>query len=125
MKMLKDEQIMGFWLLNKQVLDSLGGKPVDINELKQLLSAKADKAEIGILNKMKADKHDTDGFQSIVKFVSTQTEHLLSLNIASLKSDIPTTNETEHAKVNKKASILSQMISLYKWSKKGDMIDGF
>lgn len=107
----------GFLMIKKQVLDSLGGKPVDINELKQLLSAKADKSEIGILNKMKADKNETDGFQSIVTFVSTQIEHLLSLSIASLKSDIPIVNESEHAKVNKKASILSHMISLYNWSK--------
>ena len=43
-------------LQNKQIFDSLGGKPVDIKELQYLLSHKADKVETYNLLETKADK---------------------------------------------------------------------
>jgi hypothetical protein len=57
-----------FSQIKKQILDSLGGKPVDANEMAQLLSVKADKAEINILDKLKADKETTDRFEAIAQF---------------------------------------------------------
>jgi len=104
--------------IKKQVLDSLGGKPVDIDELKLLLNVKADKAEIGILDKLKADKGVTDGFESSIKFCMTQIEQFLTLIIENFKSDISNKSDTAHTKINKKASILNQLISVYNCNKK-------
>ena len=62
---LETKTATAFREIKKQVLDSLGGKPVDINELKTLLLVKADKSEIGILDKLKADKEVTSKYCSI------------------------------------------------------------
>ena len=87
--------------IKKQVLDSLGGKPVDINELKTLLLVKADRSEVGILDKIKADRDDTNKFEDMLQFMFTQIEHLLTLVIANLKMDLPNSYDTENTRINK------------------------
>ena len=110
--------------VKKHVIEALGGKPVDARELQDLLRAKADKSELYILDKMKADREDTSRFEDTVRFAISQMEHILVLTIANLKADLPSANGTEHSRVNKKASLLNQMISLYNWSKKGGDLEG-
>ena len=79
----------------------MGGKPLKLEEIQQMLWIKADRADVGILDKTKADKRDTDSFKNIVQFVSTQTEHLLTLSIENLKIDIDCVNDSQHTQINK------------------------
>ena len=95
----------------------MGGRPLDIGEIKKLLAVKADRWDIGILDKTKADKIETRNFESLVHLVTTQIEHLLALSIENMKIDLNSPHDSEHSNINKKASLLTQMISLYSWSK--------
>lgn len=105
-------------LSNKQVLDYLGGKPLNIEEVRNLIAYKADRTEIGILDQSKTEKYETENLKDLIRTINTQNEHFLTLVIESLKVEIDSQNDSGHTQINKKASLLSQLINLYNWSKK-------
>ncbi|CAI2362031.1 unnamed protein product [Moneuplotes crassus] len=107
-------------IIKKQVIEHLGETPLTIEEIRELLSTKADKADLGILDKTKTDKYETDNFKEVVKSLTIKNDHILTLLIEGFKIDIDSKLAPEHNLINKKATVLSQLIGLYNWSRKKD-----
>ncbi|CAI2362769.1 unnamed protein product [Moneuplotes crassus] len=107
--------------IKKHIIEQIGGKPLSIDEINQLLATKANRSDLGILDKTKSDKYEIENFLQIVKSLSTQNDHILTLLIEGFKVDIDSKIDTEHSQINKKASVLSQLINLYNWSKKQNL----
>lgn len=59
-----------------QVLDSLGGKPVEPKELHALLKLKANVDEFELVNKSKASKGDIEVTTSIIEILHSQINHI-------------------------------------------------
>ena len=73
---------------NNKVIESLGGKPVDKEELRTLLFVKADKSDVSVLEKIKADRTLVAGYDASLDTLSSQISHLLTLFISYLKADL-------------------------------------
>lgn len=59
-----------------QILKSLGGKPVEPEELRSLLKLKADKEDITKIDHVKADKSDFEVNNSILEVMHSQINHI-------------------------------------------------
>ena len=59
-----------------QILSSLGGKPVEPEELKNLLRLKADKDDLFKMDITKADKNDIKNSLSIIEILHSQVSHI-------------------------------------------------
>lgn len=59
-----------------QILKSLGGKPVEPEELRSLLKLKADREDILQINQKKAEKTDVKTTNSIIEILHNQINHI-------------------------------------------------
>lgn len=74
--------------IRRNVIESLGGKPIDAKELNTLLLAKADKSEVCILEKIKADRTLVSGYDQSIDVLSSQISHLITMLISFVKADL-------------------------------------
>ena len=63
--------------IRKQVLDSIGGKPVDVNEMKSLLDLKVDKADFNKYNSIKANRNEFKGITSSIEIIQKQMKNMI------------------------------------------------
>mmetsp|Transcript_29948 Transcript_29948/g.26510 ORF Transcript_29948/g.26510 Transcript_29948/m.26510 type:complete len:106 (+) Transcript_29948:314-631(+) len=62
--------------VKRNVLATMGGRPVDVEEMKQFLKLKVDKVEFNQLNNIKVDKQDFQGVQNQFDQLKSQLKNL-------------------------------------------------
>jgi len=65
--------------VHRKILNSLGGRPVDVDELKQCMDLKVDKIEFGKSNSLKADRTDFKGIISSLELMQKQLQNVASV----------------------------------------------
>jgi hypothetical protein len=98
-------------------LGSVGGRPVNAKELDNLLKAKAEKKDTEFLWNVKASKEDLKDNQEAIALLRDQLDHALILIIESIKNTIIWHSDSKHSIVNRNASVLQQLNTVYKWIK--------
>ena len=71
--------------------------------------------EVDILTKTKATKDTTYSNSKAIEKLRDQLDHAIVLVIEWIKNSITWNGETKHSQVNKNASALQQLSSVYKW----------
>ena len=80
--------------MQRQLLSLLGGKPLEMDEVKSLMAQKADRTDLASVAEAKSNKVDTEVSLKGIRVLHKQIEHLIVLVIESLRSSIPQAKET-------------------------------
>ena len=62
--------------IKRNIINSMGGRPVDVEEMKQFLRLKVDKVEFNQLNGIKVDKIEFDLMTKIIEKLRSQLKNL-------------------------------------------------
>ena len=103
--------------IRKQVLDSIGGKPVDVNEMKSLLDLKVDKADFNKYNSIKANRNEFKGITSSIEIIQKQMKNMIIILLDYMDTWIPEKNITQITKAKQTKLNIDQMIAIYNWIK--------
>jgi hypothetical protein len=66
---------------SKELLERLGGKPLESTEIKMLLSNKAEKLDIFTLENKKANKLDAENSMRTIELIQKQIEHIATIMV--------------------------------------------
>ena len=96
-------------------IGTLGGHPINAKDLEILLKGKADRRDADFLWKTKATKQETKSNTEAIELLRDQLDHAVILLIESVKNSIVWHSDSKNLIVNRNASVLHQLNSIYKW----------
>lgn len=99
--------------LENSIIERLGGKPIDIIELNNRLSLKADRKRLDLIDEIKVDKVEIENYTGMFIHNNKQMINLLGILIEYLQLTVPKGSIADNAPTTKRGNILKRMYNLF------------